>query len=96
MYFNYAHQIVQAALTGQGVALARMPLAADSLASGDLVEVLPSSRIDTPMVYWLLVGPRSGARPEIQAFCHWLTAQAAVTRQAIGEVPDTDEEAHPD
>jgi LysR family transcriptional regulator, glycine cleavage system transcriptional activator len=96
MYFNYAHQIVQAALTGQGVALARMPLVADSLASGDLVEVLPSSRIDTPMVYWLLVGPRSGARPEIQAFRHWLTAQAAVTRQAIGEVPDTDEEAHPD
>ncbi|HOF52617.1 MAG TPA: LysR substrate-binding domain-containing protein, partial [Rhodoferax sp.] len=41
MHFNYAHQIVQAALTGQGIALARMPLVADSLASGDLVEVLP-------------------------------------------------------
>ena len=36
LYFNYAHQIVQAALAGQGLALARMPLIADALASGDL------------------------------------------------------------
>jgi DNA-binding transcriptional LysR family regulator len=96
MHFNYAHQIVQAALTGQGIALARMPLVADSLASGDLVEVLPNARIDTPMVYWLLVGPRSGVRPEIQAFCQWLTVQAELTRQAIGDVPDADAGAHPD
>lgn len=96
MYFNYAHQIVQAALTGQGVALARMPLVADSLASGDLVEVLPNGRIDTPLVYFLIVGPRSRARPEIQAFCAWLMAQAAVTRKAIGEEPDPETQAHPD
>ncbi|MES2880152.1 MAG: LysR substrate-binding domain-containing protein [Pseudomonadota bacterium] len=87
LYFNYAHQIVQAALTGQGVALARMPLVADSLASGDLVEILPEMRLDSPMTYWLIVGPRSAARPEIKAFCDWLTAQAELTRQAIGEAP---------
>nr|WP_315463521.1 LysR substrate-binding domain-containing protein [uncultured Rhodoferax sp.] len=96
MYFNYAHQIVQAALTGQGIALARMPLVADSLASGDLVEVLPGGRIDTPMAYWLLVGARNSKRPEILAFCDWLLAQAAITRQAIGEVPDPETQAHPD
>jgi LysR family transcriptional regulator, glycine cleavage system transcriptional activator len=90
LYFNYAHQIAQAALTGQGVALARMPLVADSLASGDLVEVLPQMRLDSPMVYWLLVGPRSAARPEIVAFCAWLKAQAELTRVAIGDVPDPD------
>lgn len=96
MYFNYAHQIVQAALAGQGVALARMPLVADSLANGSLVEVLSDTRIDTPMVYWLLVGPRSAARPEIQAFCDWLMMQAATTRKATGELPDPETEAHPD
>jgi DNA-binding transcriptional LysR family regulator len=85
LYFNYAHQIVQAALTGQGIALSRLPLVADSLASGDLVEILPGHRIDTPMAYYLLVGPRSSSRPEIQAFCAWLLAQAELTRQAIGE-----------
>ena len=87
LYFNYAHQIVQAALTGQGIALARMPLVADSLASGDLVEVLPGMRLDSPLVYWLIIGPRAGARPEITAFCDWLQAQAAHTRVAIGEQP---------
>jgi LysR family glycine cleavage system transcriptional activator len=96
MYFNYAHQIAQAALTGQGIALARMPLVADSLASGDLVEILPGGRIDTPMVYWLLVGARNRNRPEIQAFCDWLLVQAAITRAAIGEVPDPETQVHPD
>jgi LysR family glycine cleavage system transcriptional activator len=38
LYFNYAYQMVQAALTGQGVVLARLPLVAESLANGDLVE----------------------------------------------------------
>jgi hypothetical protein len=85
LYFNYAHQIAQAALTGQGVALARVPLVADSLASGDLVEVLPGMRLDSPLVYWLMVGPRAAERPEVVAFCSWLQAQAALTRAALGE-----------
>lgn len=87
LYFNYAHQIAQAALTGQGVALTRMPLVADSLASGDLVEILPRMRLDSPMAYWLIVGPRSAARPEIKAFCDWLVAEAELTRRAMGEAP---------
>jgi LysR family glycine cleavage system transcriptional activator len=90
LYFNYAYQMVQAALTGQGVVLARLPLVAESLANGDLVEPLPKLRMDSPMAYWLIVGPRSTQRPEIKAFCEWLMAQARVTRQTIGEVPDPD------
>ena len=85
LYFNYAHQIAQAALTGQGLALARMPLVADSLASGALVEILPHMRLDSPMAYWLIIGPRSSARPEIVAFCNWLQVQAELTRTAIGD-----------
>lgn len=90
LYFNYAYQMVQAALSGQGVVLARSPLIAESLASGDLVEVLPRQRMDSPMAYWLLVAPRSTARPEIRAFCDWLRQQAAVTRKTIGDGPDPD------
>jgi DNA-binding transcriptional LysR family regulator len=85
LYFNYAHQIAQAALTGQGVALTRMPLIADSLANGSLVEVLPGTRLESPLAYWLIVGPRSGQRPEIAAFCAWLRLQAQTTRETIGE-----------
>ena len=90
LYFNYAHQIAQAALTGQGVALTRTPLVAESLALGDLVEPFPKLRLDSPLAYWLILGPRSAARPEVAAFCNWLNAQAALTRQAIGDVPDPD------
>ena len=42
LYFNYAYQMVQAALTGQGVVLARLPHGGGSLANGDLVEPLPA------------------------------------------------------
>ncbi|MFO1245211.1 MAG: LysR substrate-binding domain-containing protein [Ramlibacter sp.] len=90
LYFNYAYQMVQAALTGQGLVLARLPLVAESLANGDLIEPLPRQRLDSPMAYWLLVGPRSAQRPEIKAFCSWLLAQSKATRETIGEVPDPD------
>jgi LysR family glycine cleavage system transcriptional activator len=96
LYFNYTHQIAQAALTGQGVALARLPLVADSLSSGNLVEVLPGMRLSSPLAYWLLIAPRSSARPEVRAFCNWLRQQASETRQAIGDVPDPDTPAAPD
>ncbi|MFT4189921.1 MAG: LysR substrate-binding domain-containing protein [Comamonas sp.] len=96
LYFNYAHQIVQAAVAGQGIALARLPLVADALARGDLVEVLPGRRMDSPMGYWLLMGPRSAARPEVQAFKTWLLEEARVSRQVTGEVPDPDTEDHLD
>ena len=90
LYLNYANQIAQAALTGQGAALARTPLVADALASGELIEPFPKLRLDSPLVYWLIIGPRSGTRPEVKAFCDWLHAQALLTREAIGDVPDAD------
>jgi LysR family transcriptional regulator, glycine cleavage system transcriptional activator len=90
LYLNYAYQMVQAALTGQGVVLARLPLIAESLANGDLVEPLAHQRMDSPMAYWLIIGPRSAQRPEIKAFCDWLIAQSKATRETIGEVPDPD------
>ena len=88
LYFNYAYQMTQAALAGQGVVLARMPLIAENLARGDLIEVLPETRMDSPMAYWLIVGPRSSSRAEVSDFCDWLQVQAEATRIASGEVAD--------
>ena len=96
LYFNYAYQMTQAALAGQGVVLARMPLIAENLARGDLIEVLPETRMDSPMAYWLLVGPRSASRKEIRAFCDWLQQQAAATRTISGEVADPETLVNPD
>jgi LysR family transcriptional regulator, glycine cleavage system transcriptional activator len=88
LYFNYAYQMTQAALAGQGLVLARMPLVAEALATGDLVEALPNERMESPMAYWLISGPRSAQRPEVAAFCEWLLGQAKLTRKTTGEVPD--------
>ena len=96
LYFNYAYQMVQAALAGQGVVLARLPLVAEALAHGDLIEVLPHTRMDSPMAYWLIPGPRSAGRPEIQAFSAWLKTQAQLTRQTSGDIADPETLANPD
>ena len=87
---NYAYQMVQAALTGQGLVLARPPLVADALARGELVELLPQTRLHSPLAYWLMLAPRSAARPEVKAFADWVLAQAVATRQVIGEGDDPD------
>lgn len=89
--FDLAYQQIQCALSGQGVALARAPLVADALSRQELVEPFPASRCATPYAYWQILAPTALDRPEVSAFCAWLGAQAALTRAAIGEVPDGDE-----
>ncbi len=81
--FNYAYQTVQAALAGQGVVLARLPMVAEAFKSGDLVEPLPSLRITSPMAYWLIARSGSLDRPEVRAFSNWLQKQARGTRSSI-------------
>lgn len=88
LYFNYTFQQVQAALTGQGVALARLPLVAEALRAGELIEPFAGTheRLDSAHVYWLLSPPASRSRPEVAQFCAWVEEQAALTREAVGEV----------
>ncbi len=88
--FNYAYQMAQAALSGQGLVLARPPLVAESLARGELVELFTGMRLHSPMAYWLLTAPRSAARPEVKAFADWLMKQAVATRAVTGEDEDPD------
>ena len=85
LYLNYAYQIVQAALAGQGVALGRLPLVAENLARGELIEVLPQTRLQTPMAYWLLSARRAQHKPEAVAFAQWLMAEAHAMRQSLSE-----------
>ena len=88
LYLNFTYQQVQAALAGQAVALARMPLVAEQLARGELVETFGTAgRVPLSMVYWLVQSTLSAGRPEVREFVDWVLAQAAETRRAIGEVP---------
>lgn len=87
LYLNFTYQQVQAALAGQGVALARVALVFEALQRGELVEPFgPGGRIESPFTYWLIVAPASAARPEVKQFCDWVEAQSAATREAIGEI----------
>lgn len=89
IYLNYTHQQIQAALAGQGVALARLALVGDLLARGELVEPFgPAGRIASPFGYWLVRWPQRAPRPEVAAFEAWLLAQAAQTRCVME--PSTD------
>ncbi len=86
IYLNFTYQQVQAALSGQGLALARLPLVTETLARGELVEPFgPQGRIATPYAYWLVIGPTRRERPEVQRFAAWVEAQGVLTRRATGE-----------
>ena len=96
LYLNFTYQQVQAALAGQGVALARVALVFEALQRGELVEPFgPAGRMTSPYAYWLIVTPGSRARPEVKQFCAWVQQQAALTRAAIGEADGILAEARP-
>lgn len=89
LYLNFTYQQVQAALTGQGVALARVALVADHLARGDLLEPFGANgRIQSPYAYWLISSDASRRRAEVRQFCDWIEQRATQTRHAIGEASE--------
>jgi LysR family glycine cleavage system transcriptional activator len=85
IYFNYTHQQVQAAVAGQGITLARLPLTGEAIGRGELVELFPDRRIDTDYRYWLIAGDPTRMRPEVQQFCQFVQEQAVLTRQMVDE-----------
>jgi LysR family glycine cleavage system transcriptional activator len=86
MYLNFTYQQIQAALAGQGVALARVALVFEVLQRGDLIEPFgDKGRMDSPYAYWLVVAPGRGGSPEVTEFVDWVLKEASVTRAAIGE-----------
>ncbi len=81
VYFNFIHQQVQAALAGQGVALAQPELVADQLASGDLIEPFGAAgRLATPNAYWLMVSPATGHLENVRLLAEWIAERGAETR----------------
>ena len=83
LLLNFTYQQVQAALSGQGIALARLPLVAEMLERGELVEPFgPSNRVVSPYAYWLIECQRGAAvRPEVTLFARWVVQQAEQTRR---------------
>jgi len=78
--FSDASLVLDAAVNGQGVALARSVLVGGELASGRLVRLweiaVPSSR-----AYYAVWSERSAARPEVSAFLDWLMRSCRPTHR---------------
>ena len=87
LYFNYTHQQVQAALAGQGLALARLPLTVEALERGELAEPfahIEGTRMPSPYAYWLVTAPDPDAQSaDVQRFCAWVAEQGRQTREAM-------------
>ena len=73
--FSHAHFAIEAALLGQGVALARTSLAADDLASGRLVRPLPQVA-PTSFRYFLVCRSDVAQRRKVACFREWLISEA--------------------
>jgi LysR family glycine cleavage system transcriptional activator len=83
--YTDSSMLVEAALRGQGVALARWSLACDELESGRLELPFPKERpLRTGLAYYL-VGPREAfRRAPVAAFRDWLRVEARGLRTSAG------------
>lgn len=86
LYLNYTYQQTQAALAGQGITLARLAMVVEMIQRRELIEPFGAlGRVEVPAAYWLAPTLAGQERPDVQTFMRWLLAQAALTREAIGE-----------
>jgi LysR family glycine cleavage system transcriptional activator len=73
--------LVEAAIRGQGIALARWALACDDLASGRLALAFPKYRpLPTGHAYYLVGTRETFRRKPVAAFRAWISAQTASLR----------------
>lgn len=74
--FDQASLAIDAAVAGQGVALARSALVALDLAAGRLVRPVDEAT-DAPFAYWIVAPAQTARTPAIARFRAWLLEQAA-------------------
>jgi len=74
--FSDARIMLDAAASGQGIALARSVLAEKDMQAGRLVRLL-NMTVPAPGAYYALFRPGSRSRPEVDAFIAWLISLCA-------------------
>jgi DNA-binding transcriptional LysR family regulator len=79
LHFSMYDQLIQAAVSAQGVALGRLPLINDMLAQRKLVAPFKTSVV-SPRGYYLFQSDASRHKAHVREFLRWLQAQAAATQ----------------
>lgn len=75
---NNSAAVLQAAIEGHGVALARSVMAHDDLATGRLVRLFPEITFASPLAYYVVYRAECSSLPKLVAFRGWLLKEAAV------------------
>ena len=78
--FNDTSHTLQAAIEGQGIALARTSLIGNDLHNGVLVRLFDIS-VPSPRKYFLVYPPRFAESPKLAAFRRWLVGEVAAMRR---------------
>jgi len=84
--FSQASMAIDAAVDGQGIALARTALAAWDLRAGRLVRPFTIA-LKAPYAYWIVCPKSTADLPKIATFRNWLLAEAAEDARAAGVGP---------
>jgi LysR family glycine cleavage system transcriptional activator len=82
---NHASMLIDAAIDGQGIALARTMLAASDLLSGRLARPFRAA-IPLRNTYWIVCPKATRSLPKIAAFRDWLLEEVAADRHRLASV----------
>jgi LysR family glycine cleavage system transcriptional activator len=82
---NRASMLIDAAIDGQGVALARTALAAWDIVHGRLVRPVEVS-LAMANTYWIVCPKATASTPKIAAFRQWLLAEAAQDARRLDSI----------
>ena len=80
--FNQSSLVIEAAVGGRGVALAKRTLAQDDLDAGRLVAPMGITT-DVDFAYFVVYPKAKGRLPQVKAFVAWISAQAAAHELAL-------------
>jgi LysR family glycine cleavage system transcriptional activator len=76
MQINNSAAVLQAAVEGHGVAIARSVMARDDLASGRLVRLFPDISFASTLAYYIVYRPECSSLPKLATCRDWLLAEA--------------------
>lgn len=77
---NNSAAVLQAAIEGHGIALARSVMARNDLATGLLVRLFPETTFPSPLAYYVVYRAECSTKPKVMAFRDWLISEAAAWR----------------
>jgi LysR family transcriptional regulator, glycine cleavage system transcriptional activator len=75
LHFSQYEQMIQAAISGQGVALGRQPLVNDLVQSGTLVTPFRKALVGS-RAYFIIESEHGAAKPHVRQFAAWLMEEA--------------------